>query len=943
MPISERALKFLADNPDVPTPTKSGGLSSRALKFLADNPDTAPVKSERDEGIEAIKDFEEKGPSVSESLLSGVKEGISKANPLQGLNAARRSANILSASALAPVMRGLLKAGESSPINAPSLRKGAEHFKDILETAQQEPPTDYEKFLDVDLSKTRGINYKPEYLEKGMRAINIDPNHPVSKVARGIIDPIGETASSFSTPANLATLGLGAAKGAGTVFAPMMVEGAIDQAKELPGAIAEKDPYKIAKSLVGSTLSGSLAGLGLAHDFIPGKPVGKGVEYGKESAAENTVASKTVPETPQTLNIQLDALKARRVPAVLITEGEAVPSTPKGFRSTETPVGTFVHDPMKLSSQTIKEKVADGTHGEILGHVEPKSEKTTQTVAAITPKGVEAKTSIVSPDNVVPQAEILKQQFPDAEIKVGGEELAQKVIQGRQAENPASQKSPEINAIRIAKTEKTKSYADIKNKPSDELITVYRGIPKIKGAKIDAGDFVAVDREIAKSYASDLIRRGRANEVVILSKKVPASEIKLHPDHEAHGVENEFIYNPSKLEKVIEQRQPKEIAKPIQKKPHEMTEDEYVANYSKDRQLTPEEESLVRNNHKEMVDEQKPVKAIEPVTKPIKENSKITVDDSLSDFVRKSGGINDLLEPLKGEVRDSFSRKEAGGSLINRKNGKTLDHLREISNEAGYGPFETTRDFVDGLHKDHNARMTGGSERSYSIARDYDADLNRQFRDHIEKTSSPEEIAEAQKEWEKATNPEEKEAVLIKSRVYERMKEETPEALRDDPSYQKVILKEDANRAINLIKEDKNKALRIALGFEESKDVLSTSVNIAMAERALAEGNIELYNRLTTKRSLDQTRRGQEIVAEKGSVTDNSVARYVKDLIQIKMQNASKNFLSNLSDKLLKKEGSRSKVTEKIDKEVAKIEKKLSKRELDLKEAQSFLDSLKCK
>ncbi|HUX53251.1 MAG TPA: hypothetical protein VMV56_02420, partial [Williamwhitmania sp.] len=108
-------------------------------------------------------------------------------------------------------------------------------------------------------------------------------------------------------------------------------------------------------------------------------------------------------------------------------------------------------------------------------------------------------------------------------------------------ENPASDKSPEVNKIRLDKTKDTKSYADIKGIDPNKEITIYRAIPKGKG-DITPGDFVSQDKEVAKIYAKQQLSRD--SEVDIKSKKVKAGELKLHPDHQAIGVDNEFIYNP---------------------------------------------------------------------------------------------------------------------------------------------------------------------------------------------------------------------------------------------------------------------------------------------------------------------------------------------------------------------------------------------------------------
>src|SRR4030067_2804122 len=74
--------------------------------------------------------------------------------------------------------------------------------------------------------------------------------------------------------------------------------------------------------------------------------------------------------------------------------------------------------------------------------------------------------------------------------------------------------------------------------------------------------------------------------------------------------------------------------------------------------------------------------------------------DSLTDFVRKSGGISIKNEGLKGECRDYFSITE-GYNLLNNKTGKTLDYLLEGAMETGYLFFDADiSDFLDALRKD---------------------------------------------------------------------------------------------------------------------------------------------------------------------------------------------------------------------------------------------------
>lgn len=186
------------------------------------------------------------------------------------------------------------------------------------------------------------------------------------------------------------------------------------------------------------------------------------------------------------------------------------------------------------------------------------------------------------------------------------------------------------------------------------------------------------------------------------------------------------------------------------------------------------------------------------------------------------------------------------------------------------------------------------------------------------------------------------------SRVFKRLQSEHSE-LQGELNYDVKKIKEEEDKATDLILKDKNKAFRIAMGSEESPDVLSSSVNIVLAEKALEEGNNALFAQLTKNRSLAQSRRGQEIAAEKGSVTDNSTARYVKDLISSRLESVGKKYLTNLSlstkDGIsLKKISNKKHATELIKKEVDKVKIKIKNtKKIDLDEAQKLLDSLICK
>ena len=142
-----------------------------------------------------------------------------------------------------------------------------------------------------------------------------------------------------------------------------------------------------------------------------------------------------------------------------------------------------------------------------------------------------------------------------------------------------------------------------------------------------------------------------------------------------------------------------------------------------------------------------------------------------------------------------------------------------------------------------------------------------------------------------------------------------------------------------MLATDRQKAFDIAMGKEPSREITSTAANIAMAEKALDEGNHDLYAKLIKNRSLAQTRRGQEIVSERGSLSDNSASRYVKELIATRLDNVGKTYLSDLREGKTTNKEHASRV---IDRKVGKLEKDIINKKLDIKTALRLLDELAC-
>ena len=155
--------------------------------------------------------------------------------------------------------------------------------------------------------------------------------------------------------------------------------------------------------------------------------------YVKEKGAEQlpTVGSKAEPvveESRATVDAQMGALKRGDIGVVMLPEGSKYrPAVPAGMKLMavrgEAPgAGMYIYDPAKVQAATIREAAKNGTHGDLLGHVQPKAEldpaKPTVVVQARGADGTTIQDSEVHPERVAAQAQSLQERHPDANVVV---------------------------------------------------------------------------------------------------------------------------------------------------------------------------------------------------------------------------------------------------------------------------------------------------------------------------------------------------------------------------------------------------------------------------------------------------------------------------------------------------------------------------------------------
>jgi GGDEF domain-containing protein len=177
-------------------------------------------------------------------------------------------------------------------------------------------------------------------------------------------------------------------------------------------------------------------GPGMANQLLRQAQAGKAA-----AMAGGMVGSSTEPVTPEPneqVDAQIQSLAKGTVPVVFLPEGSKYkPAIPPGMKAikvsgADTPgAGTYVYNPTKIQAAAIKEAAKNGTHGDLLGHINDKGAITGMKVPAIlqakTADGTPIQESVVdgaNPQEVRDQAAALRERHPDAHIQIRHPEAA---------------------------------------------------------------------------------------------------------------------------------------------------------------------------------------------------------------------------------------------------------------------------------------------------------------------------------------------------------------------------------------------------------------------------------------------------------------------------------------------------------------------------------------
>lgn len=186
-----------------------------------------------------------------------------------------------------------------------------------------------------------------------------------------------------------------------------------------------------------------------------------------------------------------------------------------------------------------------------------------------------------------------------------------------------------------------------------------------------------------------------------------------------------------------------------------------------------------------------------------------------------------------------------------------------------------------------------------------------------------------------------------KSRAYKRVRDLLEaDAQLSNVDYNALNLEQDAQNAIDYIAKDQDSAMQVALGLKQPpRGQTETAISIALADKLRMEGDHVTASKLEASRSLRQTRRGQEIVSERGRFNDDSPYRYVQELVNRRLYELGGKVSKAKETVSRNNKGVKQDAVNQIDTEAQAIKeillKKQSKME-KIRQAQKIIDDLKC-
>lgn len=192
-------------------------------------------------------------------------------------------------------------------------------------------------------------------------------------------------------------------------------------------------------------------GAGREEPNLPPPSGQPGAENAAPEPNVSDVLSRTVPETPKTLEAQFEWLKEGKRKAVLVPnetiQQQGMPAIPEGMASHPTRAGTFIFDPAKVQPADIDVHVGENRVGELLDYGIP--DKPAEASAVVTVRGsdgLEKQAVVTDQANLMNVLEAAKRMAGEGDTvqvepaeKVIEERLRAQVVSPGEVRIPASQ------------------------------------------------------------------------------------------------------------------------------------------------------------------------------------------------------------------------------------------------------------------------------------------------------------------------------------------------------------------------------------------------------------------------------------------------------------------------------------------------------------------------
>jgi hypothetical protein len=222
-----------------------------------------------------------------------------------------------------------------------------------------------------------------------------------------------------------------------------------------------------------------------------------------------------------------------------------------------------------------------------------------------------------------------------------------------------------------------------------------------------------------------------------------------------------------------------------------------------------------------------------------------------------------------------------------------------------------------------------------------DEDFSTKEEDINEEDKSTNPVIVNKTQQEVVKNPVKTEGDIKKSRAFDRVKERLGNEYQNlEANYNKLNLEKDTAKALEFIDQNPVEAKKIALGMRSAPEgITETAISIAVAEKALEDGDYGLQAKVEKSRSLRQTRRGQEIVAERGRFNENSPHYFIQQVLAARTEKAVKEGFRFLN----KNKSPKSElINEKINQGTENIKRTMKKKFSNVELAQKIIDDLTC-